>query len=523
MVYNKKMNQADKTQSKFWLDIATADIAKRHPDGKIIVSSGISPSAHYHIGHFREILTAEAICWRLRQDGRTVEHVHVIDDFDPLRRRYDFLPPEYEKYVGWPLFKVPDPEGNCHVSYAEHFYANFEDYARQMGIAPTRVVRNSELYLSGQMTSAIEQVLEKIDSVRTILESISNRQLEADWTPLQVMTAGGQFEQGQLSSWDKSARTINEVDYTKGGVKMNWRLEWPVRWQVLGVMVEPFSHQEHGAAGGSYDTGARIAREVFGFEPPVPGAQYGNIHLKGDTKKMSSSKGNLYTPAQVLEVMPAEVLRYFVIKSRPEKQLDFDLHRGLYNLLEEYSVVEGQVDASPKPEFAEALLFSRDLGGAAVRTVSGVPFNHLVFAAQTARDNQDQLREILRRSGFGATVEKDWPVIERELDFVANWLDKYAPDNIKFELQKDCPVIELSKTQARFLDELATTLTKSDFTAQAIHDSVYAGAIEAQIKPAEAFALLYQLFLGQAVGPKIGYFLSNLEQNFVINRLKRQA
>lgn len=511
------------SRSSFWLDIVASQIIEKYPNGKIIISSGVSASAHYHIGHFREILTAEAIAWRLRRDGRAVDHIHVIDDFDPLRRRYDFLPPKYEKYVGWPLFKVPDPAGQCHQNYAEHFYANFEGYALKMGIVPTRVVRNSELYLSGQMTPAIEEALTNTDKIKEVFEKVSNRQLEDDWTPIQVLSQSGQFEQGKLSTWDKKNQTINGVNYSNGQVKMNWRLEWPARWRVLGVMVEPFSHQEHGAAGGSYDTGVEFAKEVFKFTPPIAGAQYGNIHLKGDTKKMSSSKGNLYTPAQVLEVMPPEVLRYFVIKSRPEKQLDFDLYEGLYNLLEEYSKVEEALERGQETEFAEALQFAKSLEDSqAKRTVSGVPFNHLVFAYQAAQGDKEQVIEILMRTGFADLVKKERSIIARELKYVKSWLNKYAPENIKFELQDKCPAVELSEAQEKFLNILADRLEKGEFDAQAIHDLVYQSATEAKVKPADAFKLLYKLFLNKTSGPKVGFFLSSLERGFVIDRIRRK-
>lgn len=518
------MNEATHNQSKFWLDITAAEIEKRYPKGKIVVSSGISPSAHYHIGHFREILTAEAISWRLRQAGREVDHIHIVDDFDPLRRRYDFLPVEYEKYVGCPLYRVPDPQGDCHPSYSEHFFANFEKYALDMGIKPTKTIRNSELYLSGQMTSAIEEALQNIAKIKAVFARLTNRQLDEDWTPIQVMANDEQFEQGKLSSWDQSKQTINGVDYTKGNAKMNWRLEWPARWRILNVMVEPFSHQEHGAAGGSYDTGVEFAREVFKFTPPIAGAQYGNIHLKGDTKKMSSSKGNLYTPDQVLEVMPPEVLRYFVIKSRPEKQLDFDLYEGLYNLLEEYSKVEEAVEQAQTTEFVEALRFAKSLEGAqAKRTVSGVGFNHLVFAYQTARGDRKQIFEILSRTGFGDLVKKEPTIIEAELEYIGRWLSKYAPEQVKFALQASCPAVELTSGEKKFLDDLATALEKSDFLAQTIHDTIYSSAVKFDVKPATAFKILYQLFFNQAHGPKLGFFLSTLEKDLLLGRIRRQT
>src|SRR5207245_8514213 len=106
-----------------------------------------------------------------------------------------------------------------------------------------------------------------------------------------------------------------EMRYDDGRVKLNWRLDWPARWALHGVDVEPYG-KEHATKGGSYDTGAEFVRVVFGAEPPVPLA-YDTVNLVGDNKKMSSSLGNLVTPAEALEIMPPEILRFFVLRCLP--------------------------------------------------------------------------------------------------------------------------------------------------------------------------------------------------------------
>ena len=117
-------------------------------------------------------------------------------------------------------------------------------------------------------------------------------------------------------------------------------------------MVEPFSAQEHGAAGSSYDTGVRFSSEVFGYDAPIPGVRYANIHMLGDTKKMSSSKGNLVTPGEALQIMPPEVLRYFVVRRRPERTLYWDSGQGLFNLIREFATTKEIVEDGGAAEYA---------------------------------------------------------------------------------------------------------------------------------------------------------------------------
>lgn len=496
--------------SKYWLDIAAAEIIKAHPSGDLIVSSGISPSASYHVGHFREIMTADALTWALKRAGRVAKHVHVVDNFDPLRKRYEFLPESFEAYVGQPICLVPDPVGDCHKTYAEHFYQDFEHYAQAMGIVPDEVVRSYEdLYKTGRMTAAIEQVLDKPRQVIQIFESISKRQLESDWTPVQVLDDKNVFHNAKANDWDKAAQTIAGARYTDGHAKLNWRLDWPARWEVLGVTVEPFSAQEHGAAGGSYDTGVEFARQIFDIEAPTPGARYANIHLIGDTKKMSSSSGNLVTPAEALEIMPAEVLRYFVVRSKPDRTLFFDPGIGLYNLIDEFAKVEGEVLASQESQFKEAYQFA--VQGKTSRSISSIPFSHLVSVYQAALGDEVVIMNLLERTGYEQIIKDQSGIIKTELKFVKNWLEKYAPDEVKFKLQEQLSDIDLSSDQRNFLKLLSDDLQKDEISdGQQAHDLIYAASTKAGLKPQQAFQAIYQALIGQYSGPRAGAFVATI-------------
>jgi lysyl-tRNA synthetase class 1 len=59
--------------------------------------------------------------------------------------------------------------------------------------------------------------------------------------------------------------------------------------------------------------------------------------------------------------------------------------------------------------------------------------------------------------------------------------------------------------------------------ADKIHEAVYNSAVKTDLKPADAFKLLYKLFLNKDQGPKIGFFLSSLDKDFVINRIAQKG
>ena len=154
-------------------------------------------------------MTADALTWGIKQAGREAKHIHVVDNFDPLRKRYDFLPESFEQYVGWPIALVPDPFEACrdeHKTYAEHFYREFEGHAKQMGIVPDEVVRSYEqLYANGRM-AGIEAAVAKVDIIRSIFSELSNRELASDWLPLQLLGPNKSFTELTYKSIDLKSR-----------------------------------------------------------------------------------------------------------------------------------------------------------------------------------------------------------------------------------------------------------------------------------------------------------------------------
>ena len=108
----------------FWVQKVVDDIEKAHPEGEVIVSSGVSPSGKYHVGTLREVLTTDAVVIELKKRGRSVAHLHFVDDLDFLRKIPADVDNSFEKYLGIPLCDVPSPDGQAN-SYADYFLNDF--------------------------------------------------------------------------------------------------------------------------------------------------------------------------------------------------------------------------------------------------------------------------------------------------------------------------------------------------------------------------------------------------------------
>ena len=97
-----------------WSDVAAKRLAERGE--KHIISTGITPSGEFHIGHLREILTGDMLTKAALKAGLDVEFVFIVDSADPLRKVYSFLTDDYEAYIGHQLKQIPPPVSYTHLT-----------------------------------------------------------------------------------------------------------------------------------------------------------------------------------------------------------------------------------------------------------------------------------------------------------------------------------------------------------------------------------------------------------------------
>ncbi|HET7827406.1 MAG TPA: lysine--tRNA ligase [Candidatus Saccharimonadales bacterium] len=508
-----------------WLNKLADEVIAKHPDGDILVSSGVSPSGIYHVGTLREVLTADAIVLILRQRGRQASHLHVVDDLDPLRKVPAGVPDSFEKYFGMSLIDVPSPDGKPSSNWADYYFKDFEKSLKKLGI-DMQIMRSHKKYQAGFFVPAIEAVLERIDQARQVISEISGRQLDEQWSPIQIKEEN-YLKSRKFLSIDPAAKTVEyedktgavqQISYAKGEVKLYWRLDWPARWWLLGVDVEPFG-RDHATKGGSYDTGVGLMKKVFGDKPPLP-VPYNFINRTGQTKKMSKSSGDTLAISDMLEILPPEVLRYFVLRYAPDKLLFFDETDGVIKLIDDFA----ELLAKPNKTAVDELLIEISLGNIAASTISNIPFSHLVASYQAALKDPDKTLEIIGRTEHKPTVDKQREVIKKELKFIDNWLKNWAPDDIKFELLAKPPKV-ISEPEREYLAALASKIAKASASADGewFHKAIYEFKDSTGLAPKQLFSTLYKVLIGQEHGPRAGWFLSILPRDWLLKRLKLEV
>lgn len=508
-----------------WLDTIVEQLIARGDD-EIVVSSGVSPSGTYHLGTLREVLTAEVIVRELTRRGYRARHLHIADDLDVFRKVPANIDPSYEQYLGRPLCDIPSPDGDPAKSYADFFLQDLTDAAKAMDLS-VEIIRAHERYRAGFFVPAIEKTLENIDTIRRILETVSGRTLDPNWTPIQIIE-NGRIKNRQFDEIDTAHKLLRyktqdgqagTASYEAGDVTLSWRVDWPARWWMLGVNAEPFG-RDHATKGGSYDTGVEIARQVFGVEPPVP-IPYNFINRVGDTKKMSKSAGNVITAKQLLGVMPPELVWFFILRSSPDKLLYFDEGETLLRLFDDFAALLEK----PDKVAWEQQLIDLCLHGVSERTISSVPFSHLVASYQAALRDTPKTLEIIGRTEHASMATEQAEIIARELQFIDTWLDTSAPESLVFSLRQTVDRAEFSGQQQDYFLQLADKIAAAPEAADGawFHEAIYELKDTLELAPKELFSSLYQLLIGKTSGPRAGWFLSILPRDWLLARLRGDA
>jgi len=541
-------DRAGETFHAFWADVVADEVEARDPDEPVVIKGGVSPSGVAHLGNFNEIMRGYFVAEALRDRGHDVRQVFTSDDRDPLRKVPRKLANADGEIVGLgevdagalgrnlgvPYTSIPDPFGESE-SYAAHFAGLLKADADRLNV-PVEMLSNTELYADGDFDEAVRTVLADADRVREVLSEYQDK-VDDEYVPFNpVCEACGKVTE-TVTAVDLDAETVDYVctDMDAGGNtiegcghessatfregKLPWRLEWPAQWDVLGVDFEPFG-KDH--AEGSWPSGVDVARNVFGEEPPVP-MVYEWFTLDGEA--FSSSEGNVVTVQELLGLLEPEVLRYF-FALHPKKARDLSVER-LDQLVDRFDRFErayfGEVDNSDLTAFAERaypFVVGRPEDPPAERPVR-LPYT---FAAVLGMVDDPDFRERLARDEGHIPDDADADAVDAALARVEqarNWAERTG-NEYDYRLQPDLPEIEFDDDVAAALDDLADFVA-AGHDGEAIQAEMYETARTHDIEVSDFFAAGYRLFFDDTQGPRLGEFLGELERDYVVDRLRREA
>jgi len=528
----------------FWVDEMVDEIIAKYPDKEeFIIRDEKTPSGRVHIGSLRGVVIHGVIAQALNERGKKARFIYEFNDSDPMDGLPVYLDAEkYKQHMGKPLKDVPSPHeelgGEPASNYAVYFAREFLKVINDLGFQP-EIIYSSDLYKAGHYDEWIKKILEKKDTVRQIYREVSGSEKPEDWYPLQVVCEKcGKTGTTKVTGWDGTNVTYecmpNMVEWGVGcghkGTcspfggqgKLPWKVEWPTKWASMNVDIEG-AGKDHAAAGGSHDIAERVCAEVLGTHVPY-NIPY-EFFLFGGAK-MSSSKGKGASVVEVAELIPGELMRFLMIRKKPNQPIDFNPDGPTIPVLfDQYDESAGYYfdKKGEFPDLERAFHFSQISGGAEGVEKHYYPrFTRIAFFEQIP--HVELYEEIAKLKG-SALTDADKKEVDLRKHYAGLWLKDFAPDAYQFTVQDVVPAgaSTLSEGQKKFLGDIAKALAEKDWTGDELHGKIHELKEASGMPPKEAFGALYMALLGKESGPQAGWFLEALDKNFLIERFNEIA
>ncbi|CAM5523617.1 putative Lysine--tRNA ligase [Streptomyces afghaniensis 772] [Streptomyces afghaniensis] len=571
---------AQSTETTDWVsrfaDEVIEESERRAPGKPVVVASGLSPSGPIHLGNLREVMTPHLVADEIRRRGYQVRHLISWDDYDRYRKVPQGIAgvdESWAEHIGKPLTSVPAPKGSSHPNWAEHFKAAMVESLAELGVEFDGISQTAQ-YTSGVYREQILHAIKHRGDIDAILAQYRTKKAPAkkqqgqkpvDEAELEAAEGSGAAAEDDGSSGsagyfpykpycgncEKDLTTVTSYDddsteltyactacgfsetvrlseFNRG--KLVWKVDWPMRWAYEGVVFEP-SGVDHTSPGSSFQVGGQIVG-IFGGKQPI-GPMYAFVGISG-MAKMSSSKGGVPTPADALQIMEPQLLRWLYARRRPNQSFKVAFDQEIQRLYDEWDRLDAKVaDGSALPaDVAAHSRAVRTAAGELPRTARPLPYRTLASVADITAGHEDQALRIL------SELDPEQPLTSLDearprYDKAEAWINTHVPAEQR-TIVRDEPDAELLKSLDEasqqslrlLLDGLADHwsldgLTHLVYGVPKVQAGFSADAtpkeLPPEIKTAQRsfFALLYHLLVGRDTGPRLPTLLLAVGQERV--------
>lgn len=502
--------------SKAWPFEEARKLVKRYPQGKpdgspVLFETGYGPSGLPHIGTFQEVLRTTLVrrAYEVLSGGAPTRLVAFSDDMDGLRKVPDNIENRavLDANLHKPLTRISDPFG-CHDSFAHHNNAMLRTFLDRFGF-DYEFISSSDCYNSGQFDDALKGVLRNWQAIMDIMLPTLRAERAATYSPvLPISEATGAVLQVPVTVVDAEAGIVRfeedgktiEQSILGGKSKLQWKVDWAMRWVALGVDYEMCGKD----LTDSVRESGKIAR-ALGGRPPE-GMIY-ELFLDANGEKISKSKGNGLTIDEWLTYGSEESLGFYIYR---EPKSAKSLHVG---------IIPRAVD--------EYWQFREKLADQPVEQQLGNPVWHLLRANGYHGGDGDKLPvtyglllNLVGVLGANATRDQVWsylsnyvaeadPAKHPELDKLVTNALAYNRDFVAPTLNRRKPETGEALALAALDEELAAT--SDDATPEELQNIVYAIGKDPHFgfeALRDWFKCLYETLLGSSQGPRMGSFIA---------------
>ena len=488
--------------------------------GKITLQTGYGPSGLPHIGTFGEVARTSMMVNALKHlTDLPTEIITFSDDMDGLRKVPDNVPQKdlLEKNLHKPLTQVPDPFGKF-KSFGEHNNEMLKNFLDNFNFN-YNFKSSTSLYRSGFFNTSLQTILENYESIMNIILPTLGKERQKTYSPfLPICPVSGQVLEIPIKEINvKNSKIIfdnNGKDLEKsildGNCKLQWKVDWAMRWYALDVDFEMYGKDLIESA----ILSTKIIKLIGKTNPS--GFAY-ELFLDEKGEKISKSKGNGITIDQWLEYASPESLSLYMYQN-PKRA------KKLYKEIVPKAVDE-YLDFIEKARSQDELKLLMNpvwhVHNSKVPKENMImSFSMLLNLVETSNANSKELLWKFVKKYKTNISEKKQPIFDKLVGYAI----KYFNDVIRLQKNYKKP----SDDEKLALKALVEVLDKcnDEMTPEDIQTLIYSTGKENGYSEnlRDWFKLIYEVVFGDENGPRMGFFISFFgvkeTKDLIINKIK---
>jgi len=472
--------------------------------GKIVLQTGYGPSGLPHIGTFGEVARTSMIVNALNQlTDIPKEIITFSDDMDGLRKVPDNVPKKdlLEKNLHKPLTQVPDPFEK-YESFGEHNNEMLKKFLDNFNFT-YNFKSSTNLYKSGFFNSSLKVILDNYEGIMNIILPTLGKERQKTYCPfLPICPETGHVLEIPLKFMDKEKSKIVfdnggkelEMSILDGNCKLQWKVDWAMRWYALDVDFEMYGKDLIESA----ILSSKIIKLIGKTNPS--GFAY-ELFLDEKGEKISKSKGNGITIEQWLKYASPESLSLYmyqnpkrakklykeIVPKAVDEYLEFIYKSKNQNELQLLMNPAWHVHNSKVPN--ENLIMS---------------FSMLLNLVETSNaDTKELLWKFIKKYKENINESK-FPIFDKLVGYAIKYFNdvikkqkKYKTPNSNEKLALQALVATLETCNDKMMPEDIQTLIYSTGKENGYSENLR-----------EWFKLIYEVVFGVENGPRMGFFIS---------------
>ena len=472
--------------------------------GKIVLQTGYGPSGLPHIGTFGEVARTAMLVNALNHiTDLPKEIITFSDDMDGLRKIPDNVPNKDQlvQSLHKPLTNVPDPFGKF-KSFGEHHNEMLKNFLNKFNFQYT-FKSSTELYKSGFFNSTLQLILENYQGIMDIIIPTLGKERQKTYSPFLPICpeTGVVLEIPVLEINKENSKIIFDNNGKKleqtildGNCKLQWKVDWAMRWYALDVDFEMYGKDLIESA----ILSAKIIK-LLGKNNPSGFAYELFLDEKGE--KISKSKGNGITIDEWLEYASPESLSLFMYQNpkRAKKLYREIVPKAVDEYLEfiEKSKIQNELQLLMNPVWHVH-------SGKMPKEEMVMSFSMLLNLVETSNANsKDLLWKFVKKYKINI-LEKNYPIFDKLVGYAIKYFNDVIKQNKKYK--------KPNEIEKKALEALVKVLENCNDQMQPeeIQTKIYAvgkkNGYSENLR--DWFKLIYEVVFGDENGPRMGFFIS---------------